>query len=139
MTRSNNCYEVSVYAGELSKICIAKNVVKLKQAFPSLPPEFFNVFSERIKAHNYSDKRLTDAIAHVIDNCVYPSPTIAQFISFDKKIKLYTYDDIVKLNDSMNCKAFKEYRPVRYEDAPRPFYASLNDIAKYKLRLWGNL
>lgn len=138
LIRKEDCFETSVYSGKLSKKCIAENVVKLSQSFPALPPEFFNVFSDRIKAHNYNDERLKAAIDHVIDNCVYPTPTIAQFISFDKRIKLYTYDDVLKLNDQMNGTAFQEYRPVKYGDNPRPMYTSLNNIKEYKLTIWNN-
>lgn len=136
LIRKEDCFETTIYTGDLTKECIARESVNLMTAFPALDKGFFSVFSDRIKANNYTDERLHDAIAHVIDNCIYPTPTIAQFISFDKRINLYTYKDMLKLNDQMNGIAFKEYRPVKYSDNPRAMYASINDIKQYGLTLW---
>ena len=33
-------------------------------------------------------KRFFDAVNYTIDNCIYPEPTIAQILSYDKKIYL---------------------------------------------------
>lgn len=84
--------EISIYSGELTKECVAVNLMKVKNAFPALSQEFYNIFAERVKDNHFSNQRLTDAVQYVIDNCIYPQPTIAQFISFDKKIRLYTYE-----------------------------------------------
>jgi hypothetical protein len=101
-----------------------------------LPVEFFDILSNRLKENNFNDERLRDAVNHVIDNCIYPTPTIAQFIGFDKKIKLYTYNQVLKLNDELTGKAFEYYRPVRIDENEKPVYAHVNDISKYKLELW---
>jgi hypothetical protein len=89
-------YAISAYKGELTKEVYARSVAKIKAAFPQLPNEFYAVLGERIKAKGFSDERLSDAVNNVIDNCQYPTPTLAQFLSFDKKIKLHTYDEVVK-------------------------------------------
>lgn len=89
--QTDSC-EISIYSGELTKECLAANVTSLKNAFPALNPAFYDVFMDRIKDNHFSNNRLTDAVQYVIDNCVYPQPTIAQFVSFDRKIKLYTYE-----------------------------------------------
>ena len=97
LTRKDNNYEMSIYRGELTKICLGESIMKLKQTFPSLPNDFYDVFSDRITDNKFNNDRLKASINHVIDNCVYPVPTIAQFISFDKHIKLYTYQDMMKM------------------------------------------
>lgn len=135
MIKKDGFCEISIYNDELTKECIAKENVKLMTAFPALEPGFFKVFSDRIKANNYTDQRLKDAIGYVIDNCVYPTPTIAQFISFDKRIKLYSYDDVLKINEISNT-AFQTHRPVRIGNLDRPMYATINDIEEYKLKQW---
>jgi hypothetical protein len=135
LIKKEDHFEMSVYAGELTKRCIAENTVKLKHSFPALEDGFYDVFYERLKANNYTDERLNDAIGHVIDNCIYPAPTIAQFISFDKRIKLYTYNQVLKMNDESQS-AFVTHRPVKMEGQSLPMYAHLNDIEKYKLKLW---
>jgi hypothetical protein len=68
-------------------------MVKIKATFPSLPKEFFIVLRERLGANNFTDQRLIDAVNHVVDKCIYPTPTIAEFISYDRRTKLYTYNE----------------------------------------------
>ena len=70
---------------------------------------------------------------HVIDTCVYPTPTIAQFISFDKRIKVYKYPDIVKMLDD-DPKAFDRYKRIEMEGLPEAVWIHVNDIAKYNIK-----
>jgi len=136
LIKKDDCFEMSVYNDQLTKPVIVETTMKIRQAFPTLAKEFFDVFTGRVIANKFSDNRLKDAAAYVIDNCVYPTPTIAQFISFDKKIKLYNYNQVLKLNEEMSGKAFEMYRPVRIGENVTPVYASLNDINEFKLELW---
>lgn len=126
---------MSIYNDELTTKNIINGTVKLKKSFPALPKEFFDVFADRIKDNKFTDKRLSDSINHVIDNCIYPTPSIAQFISFDMRIKLYTYHDMVRMQDQTQT-AFKSYRPIKIQDINKPMYASITDIKRYKLELW---
>lgn len=68
-------------------------MARLKMAFPSLPVEFFRLLGERMKEKGFTDGKMKDAINHVIDNCKYPTPAIAEFLSFDKVVKLYSYQE----------------------------------------------
>lgn len=138
LIRKENAFELSVYKGELTKECIARSAVKLNRAFPALPAEFFDVFSDRIKDHSFNDERLKAAINHVIDNCVFPAPTVAQFISFDKRIKVYSYKDMLRMNEELSGKAFQYYKAVKIGNNKMPVWAHVNDIEEYKLKLWNN-
>jgi len=135
LTRKDSHYEVSIYEGELTTDCVINNIAKLKKAFPALPKEFYDVLADRIKEHNFNNQRLSDSIDSVIDNCVYPTPTIAQFIGYDEKINLYNYHDIIKMNDKTGI-AFKCYRPIKYKDLSKPLYASVEDIERFNLEKW---
>lgn len=104
-------------------------------SFPTLPNEFYEILSDRIKANGFSDKRLQDSIDYVIDNCVYPTPTIAQFISFDKHIKLYTYDQIMSMLNE-NPGVFKSHKSVKIKGISKPMYAHVTDIEHYNLELF---
>lgn len=133
--RKDNCYEVSVYNDGLTAKTVVEQVSKIKKSFPSLPPEFYDIFSERIKESGFSDRRLIKSVNKVIDNCIYPVPTIGQFIAFDEKIKLYTYQDMLRLaNETKN--AFKLFKSVKIGSNTKPLYASVQDIEKYNLELW---
>ena len=90
---------ISRYTGELTPQTVSKSIAKVKASFPQLPPEFYNVLIDRVKNAGFCDERLIDSVNYVIDNCIYPNPTIANFISFDKKKQLYTYVEVCDLID----------------------------------------
>jgi len=129
-------YELSVYTGKLTFQTVFDNVEKLMLAFPQLDENWYDIFQQRIMENEFSDERLNDAVNHVIDTCPYPQPTIANFISFDKRVTLYTYDQIVKMVNEHGSGIFKIYRPVKIGNHDRPFYARTDDIEKYKLTPW---
>lgn len=98
LRKTESGYELSVYRGELSQKELVRNAAKVKAAFPALPPEFFQILIERFKAKGFCDSRMIDAVNNVIDNCPYPTPTLANFLSYDKKdVKLYTYQQFISL------------------------------------------
>lgn len=99
-TIQNDKESISLYTGLLTPQCVVAATIKLKNTFPALPTGFYDVLNDRIKELGFTDSRLIDAINHVIDTCVYPTPTIASIVSFDKRIKLYTYDEVLKLIDT---------------------------------------
>ena len=119
--------EISLYSGELTPNAVVDNVAKIKKAFPGLPAGFYDVFTDRIKENGFCDDRLRDAVACVIDNCIYPQPTIAQFISYDKTLKFKTWSEMTK-EDLWNT-----YLPVKFPDRPKVVWVHANDIAAYKL------
>lgn len=88
-------YYISAYKGELTAPGVTENMAKIKAAFPGLHIGFYAVFAERIREAGFTDERLGDAVKYVIDNCIYPSPTIANFLAYDKRIKLFSYVDML--------------------------------------------
>ena len=125
--------EISIYKGVLTTQCVIQNTVKIKNAFPGLPEGFYEIFSERILDCGFTDDRLNDAVNNVIDNCVYPVPTIAQFISFDKRVKVFNYPDILKMLDD-DPKAFDRYQRIEMDGLPEAIWIHINDIAKYGIK-----
>lgn len=111
-------------------------MIKIRNSFPNLEDGFYEILQERLKDKGFTDKKLNEAVNHVIDNCIYPTPTIANFLSFDKHIKLYTYEQMLKLNDELSGQAFKFYRPISINNSEKPMYANKNDIKKYNLIKW---
>lgn len=88
---------ISIYTGELTQKEFTKHLARLKVAFPTLPKDFYYLLGQRMKEKGFSDEKLKDAVNHVIDNCRYPVPTIAEFLSFDKVVKMYTYQEAAEL------------------------------------------
>jgi hypothetical protein len=61
-----------------------ERLFRIKDAFPTLPKEFYDVLCERFVANKFSEEDMVKSIAHVIDTCKYPTPTVAHFISFNE-------------------------------------------------------
>lgn len=80
-------------------------------AFPELPNTTIQLILERAKEKGFSDQRLTDAVNQVIDNCRYPVPKPADFLSFDKRVKIITYNE---LTDAVakGTATFEEYNRI---------------------------
>lgn len=123
--------EVSIYTGELTAQGLVENVVKIRKAFVALPDGYYDILIERIKANGFSDSRLEDAVNHVIETCPYPTPTIANFISYDKTVNVMTYDEIMKKADKGEI-TWGQYRSVKLIGRPRPVWVHVNDVEKLK-------
>ena len=92
---------LSLYEGGLDDIVITENIAKIKATFPQLPIQFYSILVDRIRDKGFSNQQLTDSVNNVIDNCIYPQPTIANFLSHDRKIRLFTYQEMLKkIHDS---------------------------------------
>lgn len=127
--------EISIYKnGPLTGPCLINSIATIQKAFPSLPIGFYDVFTFRLTENGFTDDRLKDAINNVIDTCVYPTPTIAQFISFDKRVKVYKYPEIVKMVDNDDPAAFDRYKRIEIEGLPEAVWIHINDIKKYNLK-----
>jgi len=124
---------ISGYRGVLTPEGFIKGVKRIKMAFPSLPPSFYEILSERIKELGFSDERFADAINYVIDTCTYPTPTVANFISFDKGARLYTHYELVKMMEDYCGNVWDDFKPVHIDGLSKPLFASLADIERYKL------
>jgi len=125
---------VSVYAGELTTKNWIDNVKRLKKTFPGLTEGFYDVLAERLTDNMFSDQRLTDAVKHVIDTCIYPTPTIAQFISFDRRIELLKYEDMLRKTDEMGEWIWKHYKPIQLPDREMKVWIHVDDIKKYNIK-----
>lgn len=125
------CGEISIYEnGTLSETAIEKIAELLFRAFPKLPNPTFALLKDRFKALGHSDQKALDAVYSVIDT--YEGwdklPNIANFIQYDKKIKIYTYKEVCEMG-------FVGMKAVDIGmDSPR--WAKEEDAEKYKLKTW---
>jgi len=103
---------VSIYNDSLTPQCVDQELKKLVVAFPAVDPGFINVLSERLVANGFTNRRLKDAIGYVIDNFKYQKPNIADIISFDRKIKLYTHGEAYRLIVSGEVSGFEEFEII---------------------------
>ena len=117
---------ISVYKGELTKRCIVEVNIIIQEAFPALGEGFFKQFNRMIV--DFTDQRLRDSADHVIRTCIYPTPTIASFLSYDNRIDLYSYKEIIKMCTT-NYNGFEDYKYVENLDK----YVHIKDIEDYEL------
>jgi hypothetical protein len=126
---------LSVYSGKLTLRIVLEQNMEIAKAFPQLPGGFYEVLNRRLKEKEFTDKRLMDAVNHVIDTCQYPVPTIANFISYDKNVQILTYADLVKqLNDDKG--SWDYYDQIKVPGINKPRYARKEDVSKYNLQKW---
>jgi len=127
--------KLSVYSGNLTLRVLLEQNIEIAKAFPSLPGTFFEVLNRRIKELKFTDQRLIDAVNYVIDKCQYPTPTVSNFISFDKEVEILCYKDVLKLLvEDRNI--FDKVIGVRIDGINQPCYAYKEDVEKYHLTKW---
>lgn len=115
----DNRTEISIYSGPAANESeIKSEVKKLMAAFPDVQTDFLIVLVERMIDKNFTKERVREAINHVIDTNPYKRPSIADIISFDRKIKIYTYSEI-----SAKCypgySAFDHFEKIEIEGRKR--------------------
>ena len=125
---SASCNEISLYTGSLTAEVVLREIVKAKAAFPSLPTVFFDVLRDRISANAFTNERFKDAVNYVIDNCRYPTPTIADFVSYDKRIKFSTYDEMLKKSTDLGPEIWKSYKPVKLPGREKAVWVHVDDM-----------
>jgi hypothetical protein len=73
---------------------IAKAIKRLRSAFPKMGNGFFDILYERLVKNGFTGQRLEDAVNHVIDGFQYKELNVADVVSFDKRAKLHTYNQM---------------------------------------------
>jgi len=68
---------------------------RLRGAFPKIHEEYYFILTERIIAKQMTVDQIHDAISRVIDTCIYPVPGMAEILSHDRKVQLYSHKMIV--------------------------------------------
>lgn len=114
-----DCNEISIYSGvPATRDQIKSEVKKLTAAFPEVTSDFIILLAERISDNEFTAQRVKDAINHVIDNSPYKRPSIADIISFDRKIKLHTYSEI-QAKCYPGYSAFDHYEKIEIDGRKR--------------------
>jgi len=127
---------VSTYnKGALSPEIYINNIKKISAAFPSLQKEFYDLLSELVIQKQFTDARFSDTVNFVIENFRYPHPSIAEFISYDKGYTVYTYTNMLKMNDSIGSSVWNDYKRVEIKGISIKVWASIIDIQKYNLTM----
>ncbi len=127
---------ISIYT---DAVATGKDIVNaagmIKKAFPALTAGFYDSFDDRVQAHKFTAQRLKDAVAFVIDNCPYPTPTLANFISYDKTVPHRNYEQMCKEALTYDG-VWREWLAIKYPELPKVVWVHANDVVKYKLETY---
>lgn len=117
LTNEKGDKEISLYSGELEPVVVLQSVNRLKVAFPKMSDEFFNILSERVVANSFCNDRLKDAVNYVLDNFQYKELNVSDVIKFDKRAKLYSYNEVCNLVTKGQA-SFSDFQIVTIKDVP---------------------
>lgn len=87
--------------------------------------DFFNLLTERIIANGFTDERLQDAVAKVIDTFQYRELHVSDVVKFDRHIRLYTHTEVCTLITERGH-SFEDYR-IR-EVGGRKFWVRVSEF-----------
>ena len=99
LSSSRKKTEISLYEGGQipDEKRINDEMKRLRAAFPKIHEEYYFILTERIISKHMTADQLHDAISGVIDNCIYPVPGMAEILSHDRKVQLYSHKMIVDI------------------------------------------
>ena len=124
---------VSIYQKDkLSPRALIEGIKKIKAAFPNLPAGFYDILTERLKINGFSDERFLDAVNNLLDTFRYPTPTVADFISYDRQIRLYTYEEML----ARGAELWEMHKAVKMDEKEKPVWVHVDDIKKYRLQIF---
>jgi hypothetical protein len=115
---------------------MVNQTARISKAFPALKGDFIDILQKRVKELGFGNQRITDCINHVIDTCPYPNPSIANFVSFDKRIKLHTYNDMCDMVSDYGKSIWDDYKAIRVPGLKKIVYVLATDIEVYNLQAW---
>lgn len=88
---------ITAYSGP---VLTAKDALYLSDrittAFPAMTGEQVKILLGQMMDMGWTAQRASDAVDRVIRTCEFPAPTLARFLAFDRKKRLYTYDEMIK-------------------------------------------
>lgn len=108
----------------------------LLQAFPKMTDGVARLIIDRMAANGFTNRRAADAVNYVIDT--YEGwdkcPNVANFIGFDRRVKVLTYRELNYLHDEGKV-AWDDYRAVDV-GLDKPRWARNEDVELYRLERW---
>ncbi len=104
-------------------------IQRLREVFKHNDDDFYKLLSSRVVVNNFTDKKLKDAVSNAIDTFPYKELNVADIINFDKKLKLYNYEEMLRQN--LGTKPFRIVR--RTENGN--LWAKISEIEQLGLKL----
>lgn len=131
--------KLSIYGqGKVTAKTCANCIVEIKKSFPKLSTGWYDVLEKMLDEEKFTDQRLIDATKSMIRNCPYPEPSLSNLIGFDKSIKVYLWEELLKITVDYSPESRKvylnNYKAIDFYGEQR--YAKKEDVERYSLKLW---
>lgn len=111
--------ELSLYEhGEITADVAIVAIKKLTGNFSQTNAVVFDCFLELAREQGWSNKRLNDAVNNALCTIRYPSLTVADLMSYDRRRKIYTN---AQMNELVN-KGIKAYSLYNKTEINGKFY-----------------
>ena len=129
---TQDTHSVSIYKGKLTEVQLVNQIGKIKRVFPKFSKSALLVLQDRFADNKFTDQRMMDSVNHVIDS--YTSwarePNIGDFISFDRKIRIWNYKEVLEKYESPESmrRAFTEHIFIEENR-----YALSEDLIKFNI------
>lgn len=81
--------------------------------------------------NKFTDQRLKDAVGYLIDNFQYKKPNIADLIRFDKRVKLWSYNEVCNLVSKQEG-TFDDF--VKYKKNETLFWIKRTDKEQFNIQ-----
>ena len=133
--------EVSLYKpGEVSAEAFAHGARRIKDAFPKLPANWYSVLEEMIDEERFDDLKFKDAVINLIKTCPYPEPTIANILGYDKKVRIYSYQELLEKHNKDHYPGTKFSMDQVYQSINLDgmcMYVKKQDFNPVRFQKWG--
>ena len=127
-------FEISVYNDQLTPQNIGKYTIELINAFPDIKTEFLEGLKQAILRNKFTDDRFKDAVHNLIDTYHYTVPKIADIISYDNRVRLYTYNEVLNYQAWTDRMPFTDvFKCTEYSVGGKKLWAKITDLQQFNL------
>lgn len=96
----DGCMSISLYNDQpADEAAWAVQALRLTSVFPESGSNtaFMLELSRAVARKKMTAKQLEDAVDHLVDNCRYPRFSIADIVSYDRKVRLYSHAECCEM------------------------------------------
>ena len=110
IVKADGCFEISIYKeNNPTAEVLAWSVKTLRACYPDTDAVVFDILLERFKANGWGNDKIKDAVNNLIEKHVYKTINPANILTFDRKKKLYSYNQMIELVNKYGATIWENY------------------------------
>jgi hypothetical protein len=110
LSRGEGCFELSIYKPDKpTQDVLAWGLKTLQACYPDTNAIVFDILLDRFKANQWGNKKIKDAINHLIETHVYKTINPANILTFDRKRKLYSYNQMIEMVNKFGAQVWDKH------------------------------